>query len=55
VPNAPDAAVSTSIAWRDIPYRQALHASILYWFCSYRLVVKHDRQVLHQYLRSTGF
>jgi len=55
VPSASNAIVSTSIAWRDNPYRQAPHASIIYWFCSYRLAVKHHRQVLHQYLCNTGF
>jgi len=54
-PNASNAIVSTSIAWRENPYRQAPRASILYWFCSYHLAVKHHRQALHYYLRSTGF
>jgi len=54
-PSAFDAIVSTSITWWDNPYRQALHASILYWFCSYRLAVKHHHQALHQYLRNIGF
>jgi len=54
-PSASDATVSTSIAWRDNPYRQAPHASILYWFRRYRLTVKQHCQVLHQYLRNTGF
>jgi len=54
-PSAFDATISTSIAWRDNPYRQAPHASILYWFRRYRLAVKHHRQALHQYLRSIGF
>jgi len=54
-PSASDAIISTSIAWWENPYRQALHASIIYWFCSYRPTVKHHRQALHQYLRSTNF
>jgi len=49
-PNASNAIVSTSIAWRENPYRQALHASILYWFCSYRLVVTHHRQAIEAQL-----
>jgi len=40
-PSASNATVSTSIAWRDNPYRQAQYASILYWFCSHHLAVKH--------------
>jgi len=55
VPSISDANVSKHIALRDNPYRQAQHASILYWFCSHRLTVKHHRQALHQYLCSTGF
>ena len=54
-PSAYDATVSASIAWRDNPYRQTPHASIIYLFCSYRLAVKHHRQTLHQYLCSIGF
>jgi len=54
-PSASDASISTSIAWRDNPYRRAQHASILYWFCTHRLAVKHHRQALHQYLRNTSF
>jgi len=46
-PNGSDAIVSTSIAWWDNPYRQAQHASILYWFCSHCLAVKHHRQALY--------
>jgi len=45
--SASNATVSASIAWRDNPYRQAPHASILYWFCNYRLTVKHHCQALH--------
>ena len=55
VPSTFDAIISTSIAWRDNPYLQALHLSILYWFCSHRLAVKRHLQVLHQYLCSIGF
>jgi len=54
-PSASDATVSTSITWRDNPYRQAQHASILYWFCSHCLAVKQHRQALHQYLHNIGF
>ena len=46
-PSVSNAIIYTSIAWRDNPYCQVLHASILYWFCSYRLAVKHHRQALH--------
>jgi len=48
-PRASDAIILVSIAWRKNPYRQASHASILYWFCSNRIVVKHHRQMLHQF------
>jgi len=40
-PSASDATVLVSIPWRDNLYRQAPHTSILYWFCTYRLAVKH--------------
>ncbi|QCE11168.1 hypothetical protein DEO72_LG10g2402 [Vigna unguiculata] len=47
-PSAYDATLSTSIALLDSPYREAQHTSILYWFCSHRLEVRHHHEALHQ-------